>query len=180
RVQSGEIPREWLSMIDGKPLGGEVHPSLATLNQICLGNPQVVRWLKEQLTNIIEKWNLEWIKWDPSGTTTYACNRSDHGHGPRNGLQAAYKGYTEILAHLLDRFPNLIGFENSFSLRYARVNPVDHTTRNLLPGGYVNEFITGPMVSPNVWGSLAAAGEGDAQAARLTGRWYSASALDYH
>ena len=37
------------------------------------------------------------------------------------------------------------------------------------------------MVSPNVWGSLATAGIGDASAAQdLTGRWYSASALDYH
>jgi hypothetical protein len=35
------------------------------------------------------------------------------------------------------------------------------------------------MVSPNVWGSLATAGKGDARASNLAGRWYSASALDY-
>jgi hypothetical protein len=59
----------------------------------------------------------------------------------------------------------------------ARTNPALGT---LLPGGYTNEFITGPMVSPYVWGSLATAGIGDASAAQLTGRWYSASSLDYH
>jgi hypothetical protein len=62
-------------------------------------------------------------------------------------------------------------------LQYARTNP---GPQNLLPGGYTNEFTTGPMVSPNVWGSLAAAGKGDAGGEYLTGRWYSASALDYY
>ena len=36
------------------------------------------------------------------------------------------------------------------------------------------------MLSPNVWGSLAAAGKGDAGGEYLTSRWYSASALDYY
>src|SRR5580692_7348674 len=37
-----------------------------------------------------------------------------------------------------------------------------------------------PMLSPNVWGSLATAGSGDASGEYLTSRWYSASALDYY
>jgi len=36
------------------------------------------------------------------------------------------------------------------------------------------------MVSPHVWGSLASAGGGKASALRLTGPWYSSSALDYY
>jgi hypothetical protein len=36
------------------------------------------------------------------------------------------------------------------------------------------------MLSPNVWGSLATAGHGDAGGEYLTERWYSASALDYY
>jgi hypothetical protein len=76
----------------------------------------------------------------------------------------------------LDRFPNLSGFECDPSLQYSRTNP---GPQGLLPGGYTNEFITGPMVSPNVWGSLATAGLGEAKADSLTARWYSASALDY-
>jgi hypothetical protein len=176
RVDSGEIPNEWLAMIDGKPLGSE-HPSLATMKQLCLGDPKVVEWLKKQLASIIEQWNLEWIKWDPSGTVSHSCNRTDHGHGQNNGAYAAYRGRLEILRHLMDRFPQLSGFECDPSLHYTRTNP---GPRDLLPGGYTNEFITGPMVSPLVWGSLATAGMGDASAAQsLTGRWYSASALDY-
>lgn len=176
RVASGEIPQDWLAMIDGKTIG-TTHPSLAPTRQLCLGDPKVVVWIEKQLGDIIEKWHLDWIKWDPSSTVSYECNRTDHGHGKTDGAYAAYRGRLEIMRYLLERFPNLSGFECDPSLQFARTNPGPQT---LLPGGYTNEFITGPMLSPNVWGSLAAAGHGDAGGEYLTARWYSASALDYY
>lgn len=176
RVDSGEIPSEWLAMVDGKPLGSN-HPSLSPMKQLCLGDPKVVAWIEQQLTTIIEKWHIDWIKWDPSGTASYECNRTDHGHGKTDGAYAAYRGRLEILQYLLKRFPNLSGFECDPSLKYARTNP---GPQGLLPGGYTNEFISGPMLSPNVWGSLATAGKGDMRGESLTARWYSASALDYY
>ena len=174
-VDSGQIPADWLAEVDGKTLS-TTHPSLSPTKQLCLGNPKVVAWIKKQLGDLIEKYNLDWVKWDPSATVTYECNRTDHGHGKSNGAYAAYRGRQEIIRYLLDRFPNLSGFECDPSLQYSRTNP---GPQGLLPGGYTNEFITGPMVSPNVWGSLATAGLGDAKADSLTARWYSASALDY-
>ena len=176
RVESGEIPPDWLAMVDGKTIG-TTHPSLALTKQLCLGDPKVVAWIEKQLGDIIEKWHLDWIKWDPSSTVTYECNRTDHGHGKTDGAYAAYRGRLEIMRYLLDRFPNLFGFECDPSLQFARTNPGPQT---LLPGGYTNEFITGPMLSPNVWGSLATVGQGDASGEYLTSRWYSASALDYY
>jgi hypothetical protein len=176
RVESGEIPSEWLAMIDGKTLGVN-HPSLAPTKQLCLGDPKVVAWIEKQLGDIIEKWHLDWIKWDPSTTVSYECNRTDHGHGKTDGAYAAYRGRLEILRYLLERFPNLSGFECDPSLQFARTNP---GPQSLLPGGYTNEFITGPMLSPNVWGSLAAIGQGEAGRENLSARWYSASALDYY
>jgi len=176
RVESGEIPPEWLAMIDGKAIG-TTHPSLTPTKQLCLGDPKVVAWIKQQLGEIIEKWHLDWIKWDPSSTVSYECNRTDHGHGKTDGAYAAYRGRMEIMRYLLERFPNLSGFECDPSLQFARTNP---GPQSLLPGGYTNEFITGPMLSPNVWGSLATAGHGDAGGEYLTARWYSASALDYY
>lgn len=169
RVESGEIPESWLASIDGAPLESR-HPSLALMRQLCLGNPEVVKSVKTNLSNIISAWGLEWLKWDPSGTVSHACNRTDHGHGRRNGAYAAYRGLMEIWSYLMDRYPNLSGFECDPSLRYSRTNP---GPRSLLPGGYINEFITGPMASPLVWGSLYGAPE-----ARQT--WYSASSMDYH
>jgi hypothetical protein len=176
RVASGEIPEEWLAMIDGKTLG-TTHPSLAITKQLCLGDPKVVAWIEKQLGDIIEKWHLDWIKWDPSSTVSYECNRTDHGHGKTDGAYAAYRGRMEIMRYLLERFPNLSGFECDPSLQFARTNP---GPQSLLPGGYTNEFITGPMLSPNVWGSLATMGQGDASRENLSARWYSASSLDYY
>jgi hypothetical protein len=176
RVESGEIPSDWVAMIDGKMIG-TTHPSLAITKQLCLGDPRVVSWVEKQLGDIIEKWHLEWIKWDPSSTVSYECNRTDHGHGKTDGAYAAYRGRVEILKYLMNRFPNLSGFECDPSLLYARTNP---GPQGLLPGGYTNEFIMGPMLSPNVWGSLATIGKGDAGRENLTARWYSASALDYY
>ena len=176
RVESGEIPLDWLAMIDGKTIGA-THPSLTPTKQLCLGDPKVVVWVEKQLSEIIEKWHLDWIKWDPSATVSYECNRADHGHGKTDGAYAAYRGRLEILRYLLNRFANLSGFECDPSLQYSRTNP---GPQNLLPGGYTNEFITGPMVSPNVWGSLATIGKGEAGREYLAGRWYSASALDYY
>ena len=176
RVGTGEIPEDWLAMIDGKTIG-TTHPSLTPTKQLCLGDPKVVAWIEKQLGDIIEKWHLDWIKWDPSSTVSYECNRTDHGHGKTDGAYAAYRGRMEIMRYLLERFPNLSGFECDPSLQFARTNP---GPQGLLPGGYTNEFITGPMLSPNVWGSLAAAGHGDAGGEYLTARWYSASALDYY
>jgi hypothetical protein len=176
RVASGEIPEEWLAMIDSKTLG-TTHPSLAITKQLCLGDPKVVAWIEKQLGDIIEKWHLDWIKWDPSSTVSYECNRTDHGHGKTDGAYAAYRGRMEIMRYLLERFPNLSGFECDPSLQFARTNP---GPQSLLPGGYTNEFITGPMLSPNVWGSLATMGQGDASRENLSARWYSASSLDYY
>ena len=176
RVASGEIPEDWLATVDGKSIG-TTHPSLTPTKQLCLGNPQVVAWIEKQLGEIIERWNLDWIKWDPSSTVTYECTRTDHGHGKTDGAYAAYRGRLEIMRYLLKRFPNLSGFECDPSLQFSRTNP---GPQSLLPGGYTNEFITGPMLSPNVWGSLASMGKGDAGGEYLTARWYNASALDYY
>ena len=158
RVESGEIPSEWLAMIDGKTLGQRIHLSLPPNNCVWV-IPKLWHGLKSNLGDIIEKWHLDWIKWDPSSTVSYECNRTDHGHGKTDGAYAAYRGRLEIMRYLLDRFPNLSGFECDPSLQFARTNP---GPQSLLPGGYTNEFITGPMLSPNVWGSLATIGQGDA------------------
>ena len=176
RVSTGEIPQSWVAMRGGKALECR-HASLSPMTQLCLGCPEVVAEVKERLAAIIERYQLEWIKWDPSGTVSHACDRADHPHGPRGGTWAAYAGRAEIMSHLLDRFPHLVGFECDPSLRHSRTNP---GPRTLLPGGYTNEFITGPMVAPYVWGSLASSKTVEATTLpQIVSGWCSASTLDY-
>ena len=176
RVATGEIPQTWVAMRGGKALECR-HASLSPMTQLCLGCPEVIAEVKEKLAAIIERYQLEWIKWDPSGTVSHACDRADHPHGPRGGTWAAYAGRAEIMSHLLDRFPHLVGFECDPSLRHSRTNP---GPRTLLPGGYTNEFITGPMVAPYVWGSLASSKTVEATTLpQIVSGWCSASTLDY-
>ena len=176
RVSTGEIPQAWVAMRGGTPLETR-HPSLSPMTQLCLGHPDVIAEIKEKLTAIIERYRLEWIKWDPSGTVSHACDRADHPHGPRSGTWAAYAGRMEIMSHLLERFPHLIGFECDPSLRHSRTNP---GPRTLLPGGFTNEFITGPMIAPYVWGSLASMATMEATTlSQIVAGWCSASTLDY-
>lgn len=173
RVKSGEIPESWLALVDGQQVGS-THPSLSPTRQLSLANHEVIAWLKKELSGVIEKWNVEWLKWDPSATVTTA---TDRGNRRRSGSYVEYAGRMEIMKYLTDRFPQLNAFEMPPTLLYSRLNP---GPRGLLPGGYTNELIHGPMTSPNVWGALDAAGFGEAGASSaLTGRWYSASYLDY-
>jgi hypothetical protein len=176
RVDSGEIPRSWIALRGGKVQQCR-HPSLAVMTQLCLGNPDVVAWVKRELAGIIDKYGLEWIKWDPSGTVNHACDCPDHGHGKHGGAWAAYEGLMDIWTFLLEKYPNLTGFECDPSLRHCRTNP---GPRTLLPGGFGNKFVTGPMVGPYVVGSLATIRTTDSSEIReLTAGWCTASTLDY-
>ena len=174
RVASGEIPESWIAKADGKALECW-HPSLSPMNQLCLGNPEVVEWIQGELERIIEAYEVEWMKWDPSGTASDFCDRTDHGHGRYGAAWTSYQNMVRIWSRLLNKYPDLSGFECNASLHLSRTNP---GPVSILPGGYVNEFITGPMVAPVVWGSLASAVADEIPA--LKADWYSISALDYN
>ena len=74
------------------------------------GLPEVVEYLKNTLSGIIEKWNIEWLKWDPSGSSPFdqVCARTDHGHQEGNGTFAALRGEQEIRQFLVQKFPHLV------------------------------------------------------------------------
>ena len=175
RVESGEIPRDFVASIDGKELICR-HPSLSPTSQLCLGNPEVVDWLKNELEELIRGLDVDWVKWDPSCTVSNECNRGDHGHRAENGRYATYRGYVEIWGHLLETFPDLVGFECQPSFRHARVNP---GSSYLFPGS-ANKFTVGPMVLPYVMGSLAHQHSMYGAFKMIPGAAYSASFLDYH
>lgn len=176
RILSGEIPHSWVAQIDGQDLECW-HPSLTPTTQLCLGNPEVVEWLKGQLSNIIEEWHIDWIKWDPSATVSYFCNRTDHGHKKENGAYAYMKGRREIFSYILRQFPNLLGWECIPDLKYSRINP---GCRYILPAA-TNIFVTGPMLGPYVWGSMHMAYQtADSRYSINVGTYYEASYLDYY
>jgi len=139
----------------------------------------VVEWLKNELARIIEEWHVDWIKWDPSGTVSYLCNRTDHGHAAGDGGYAHVKGRREIMNYLIKRFPHLSGWECIFDMRNASVNPINPRCKYILPA-YANHFVTGPMVGPYVWGSLEYVfGTSDSEHSLQYSTYYEVSYLDY-
>lgn len=178
RVTSGEIPESWVARIDGKDLQCD-HPTLSLMTELCLGNPEVVEWLKRELSRVLGEWRVDWVKWDPSGTASYNCNRTDHGHGCEDGAKAYFRGRREIMTYLFEKFPHLNGWECIFDMEICRVNPLEGHYRNVLPA-YMNRFVTGPMVGPHVWGSMEYTfGTPESQDSLPASPYYEASYMDY-
>ena len=147
-IRKGKIPQSWRVQVDGKDQDLD-HPSLSALSTICLGDPEVATFITKNLLKIIGDWNLDWIKWDPSGTATEACNRADHGHKPNLGQYAFSNNRQKIFGTLLEHYPNLMGFECMHNLKLSRVNAAP--TYFFPETG--NNFMVGPMCGPYVWGT---------------------------
>jgi alpha-galactosidase len=108
-----KIPPKWLArMKNGQDciVYGSIWKGVPGFQRICLGCPEVVEYLKKTLSGIIEKWNIEWLKWDPSGSSPFdqVCARTDHGHQEGNGTFAALRGEQEIRQYLMQKFPHLV------------------------------------------------------------------------
>jgi hypothetical protein len=107
-----KIPQKWLAQHDGVDwdLHIDVWKTDIGLKRLCLGCPEVVEYLKEQVSGVVARWSVDWLKWDPSGSSPFdqVCNRSDHGHQRGNGTYAALRGEEQIRQYLLQKFPNLV------------------------------------------------------------------------
>jgi hypothetical protein len=109
---SKTIPEKWVAQHNG--VDWDLHVSVwkpdPGLKRLCLGCPEVVEYLKDQLSSLVGRWNIDWLKWDPSGSSPFQqiCNRSDHGHEEGNGTYAALRGEEQIRQYLLQKFPNLV------------------------------------------------------------------------
>ena len=128
-----KIPPKWLAQQDG--VDCIIHVGVwkpdPGLKRLCLGCPEVVEYLERSLSGVIQKWNIDWLKWDPSGNSPFdqPCNRTDHGHQAGNGTYAAVRGQEKIYRHLLEEFPNLV-IEHVYGpdgfARFSRNFPVSY------------------------------------------------------
>jgi alpha-galactosidase len=104
-----EVPLSWLATVDGKQAELKIptweHPCL----QVCLGSTEYAEHLKHSLAQLVEDYNLDWIKWDNSGIPALParCDRSDHGHSQNDGSASALANEYAIFEHLHHTFPKL-------------------------------------------------------------------------
>jgi len=173
-LKSGKIPRSWVAQVDGKDLETR-RPSMSPMTEICWGNPEAAKWARENIGRLVSEWQLDMIKLDPSGTRTISCNRSDHGHKEGDGAYAWSRGLLEMYSYVLERFPDVVGWDGVQTLRYGRLNP---GPGYFLPNDYT-PFAVGPMVSPYVWGSNSGFEPGWGEGLLPYRPYYTCSYLDY-
>lgn len=93
---------------------GHDHPEFtatrdgAVLGYICFGSPTVQEWAYRTLSRLAEACNCDWIKLDFNVDPGAGCNRSDHGHGPGDGLYSHYMGYYRTLDRFRARHPDVV------------------------------------------------------------------------
>lgn len=108
-VDRGLVPSYWLVQENG--VDSELRigvPDWPPVKQLCTGSVDVQNYLIGKLSSIVERFALDWLKWDDSALALPCCTRTDHGHGAQDGNLEALKGKYRICAALLERFPNLV------------------------------------------------------------------------
>ncbi len=92
-----ETHPEYLALRDGQRLG-----------YLCFGNPAVRDWAYGILERLIVEYGADWIKLDFNLDPGAGCNRTDHGHGPGDGLFEHYLGYYRVLERVRRNHPEVI------------------------------------------------------------------------
>ncbi|NJN80962.1 MAG: alpha-galactosidase [Caldilineaceae bacterium] len=78
------------------------------LGYICFGNPRAQEWAYATLSRLITAYGADWIKIDFNLDPGAGCNRTDHGHGPGDGLYEHYIGYYHTLERIRRDFPEVV------------------------------------------------------------------------
>jgi alpha-galactosidase len=74
--------------------------------QICLANEEAWQWLLARLVDLVTRVRPDYLKWDNNFWIN--CDRTDHGHGARDGAFAHMRGLYTVLTELRRRFPDLL------------------------------------------------------------------------
>jgi alpha-galactosidase len=136
----GELVRshpDWVATRDGEPIR-RYGPDGPEGVHLCLGNPEVRRWMADEMIRVVTEYGVDWLKWDYNMGYGLGCDAPDHGHQPTDGHHAHTIGLYQVLAELRAACPELV-IENCASgghrvdlgtLRHAHTNWVsDYTHR---------------------------------------------------
>jgi alpha-galactosidase len=125
---------EWLAGDeDGKPHELK-YKNARTNGWLCFAHESVREWAKDWICRLIEKYEIDWIKWDSNWWTI--CRNPIHGHQEGDGEYAHIEGVYEVYEYLLEKYPELV-IENCAGggtrmdtgiMRYSHIHWVDDET----------------------------------------------------
>ena len=85
RLVGKVIPPDFVAQHDGKDIA--LHYSYwAPITQICPGDPKVVEHLKKMIGDAVERYDLDWVKYDNSGVTECMQPHRSRSSGRGRGL----------------------------------------------------------------------------------------------
>ena len=67
RLVPDRIPSRWVAQKDGADRVLNIKAWESPCLQVCLGCPEYVAFLKQNLTHVVREFGLDWLKWDNSG-----------------------------------------------------------------------------------------------------------------
>jgi alpha-galactosidase len=159
-VGNGGVDESWLATS-----GGSYNSDDSA--QICLGNAAGRQWVVDQLTQLIDEAQPDYLKWD--NNLWVNCDRAGHDHGKTDGSFAHVSALYEILDALRQRYPTLLiencsqgGNRLDFGmLRYSdaawmddQTGPAAHVRHNLeglgtiFPPAYLLSFVVDQDAEP--------------------------------
>lgn len=78
------------------------------LGYVCLGSEQGWNHAYQSISNVVGEMGARWLKVDFNIDPGRGCTRSDHGHGPGEGLFRHYEGLYKLLDQIRVDFPELL------------------------------------------------------------------------
>jgi alpha-galactosidase len=100
----------WLATYNGKPIPDDFFTrtgaSVWNTRILCLGHRPAREWVKQQLSRVIDEFELDWLKHDFDLITI--CQDRNHTHTAGDGRIAACEGFYEIMDFVRARYPGLV------------------------------------------------------------------------
>ncbi len=101
---------DWLATWNGSPLPDKFFTrtgaSVWKTRVLCLGHRPAREWVKQQLSRVIDAFELDWLKHDFDLVTM--CDSTSHTHTPGDSRIASCEGFYEIMDFVRQRYPNLV------------------------------------------------------------------------
>ena len=111
--EKSQVVREhpgWLATYNGKPIPDDFFTrtgaSVWNTRILCLGHRPAREWVKQQLSRVIDEFELDWLKHDFDLITI--CQDRNHTHTAGDGRIAACEGFYEIMDFVRARYPGLV------------------------------------------------------------------------
>ncbi len=97
----------WVATWDGEPISRHGENGAEGVH-LCLGHPEVQRWMAADMIRVVQDYGVDWLKWDYNIGYGLGCNADDHGHQATDGHYAHTLGLYHVLDALRKACPDLV------------------------------------------------------------------------